>query len=123
MRRIDPFAVILAADHTSSAPRVIHSVGIDADEAEARFDLASVERLLANAKDGLATFETNPESLVYVARLLRAGAPEPRGYLVVGVSPGFGQPHDRTRSENAGFDEHLVKPVAVDTLLRSVAGR
>ncbi|WP_203545343.1 response regulator [Candidatus Laterigemmans baculatus] len=29
---------------------------------------------------------------------------------------GFGQEEDRQRSKEAGFDEHLIKPVDVDTL-------
>jgi len=53
---------------------------MDTLEAHRRFDAASVERLLANARDGLAALD-----------------------------------------ENAGFDEHLVKPVAVEALLRSFA--
>ncbi len=57
-----------------------HAIGMDTLEAHRRFDAASVERLLANARDGLAALD-----------------------------------------ENAGFDEHLVKPVAVEALLRSFA--
>jgi two-component system, sensor histidine kinase len=34
---------------------------------------------------------------------------------------GYGQPGDRARSAEAGFDLHLVKPVAPDELLRSLA--
>ena len=30
---------------------------------------------------------------------------------------GWGQPDDRRRAMEAGFDAHLVKPVAIDTLL------
>jgi CheY-like chemotaxis protein len=39
---------------------------------------------------------------------------------------GFGQAEDRRRSREAGFDIHLVKPVALDTLadvLQSPPGR
>jgi PAS domain S-box-containing protein len=34
---------------------------------------------------------------------------------------GFGQPEDRQRSLAAGFDDHLIKPVALDPLLESLA--
>jgi signal transduction histidine kinase len=35
---------------------------------------------------------------------------------------GYGREHDRQRSDEAGFSEHLVKPVDLDKLLRLVAG-
>jgi PAS domain S-box-containing protein len=35
---------------------------------------------------------------------------------------GYGQPRDRARSEEAGFDAHLVKPVEVKTLMDRIAG-
>lgn len=33
---------------------------------------------------------------------------------------GFGQPEDRQRSLAAGFDDHLIKPVGLAPLLRSL---
>jgi two-component system CheB/CheR fusion protein len=50
-----------------------------------------------------------------VARALRK-MPECDGALIVAVS-GYGQAEDRTRSREAGFDEHLLKPVAPERLL------
>jgi signal transduction histidine kinase len=35
---------------------------------------------------------------------------------------GYGQESDRERSRQAGFDEHLVKPVDLDQLMRAAAG-
>jgi CheY-like chemotaxis protein len=54
-----------------------------------------------------------------VARRLRR-APETRGALLVAVT-GYGQDADRTRSREAGFDHHLVKPVDLDGLRRLIA--
>ena len=34
---------------------------------------------------------------------------------------GWGQPEDRTRTKEAGFDEHLVKPITGAALLATVA--
>jgi CheY-like chemotaxis protein len=34
---------------------------------------------------------------------------------------GYGQPEDLRRSAEAGFDQHLVKPVAADDVARSLA--
>jgi len=49
-----------------------------------------------------------------VAEVLRA-RPEFRRVRLVALT-GFGSPDDRRRSQEAGFDEHLVKPVAPETL-------
>ncbi|HXJ19648.1 MAG TPA: chemotaxis protein CheB [Polyangia bacterium] len=51
-----------------------------------------------------------------VARRLRASARHANMYLI--ALTGYGQAADRAASEKAGFDEHLVKPVNVDDLLR-----
>ena len=50
-----------------------------------------------------------------VARRLRA---EPGGALVIVALSGWGQQTDRDRTTEAGFDRHLVKPVAAGELER-----
>jgi CheY-like chemotaxis protein len=37
--------------------------------------------------------------------------------MVLAAVTGYGQPSDRERAISAGFDLHLVKPLAADTLL------
>jgi CheY-like chemotaxis protein len=49
-----------------------------------------------------------------VARALRE-APGTRNAILVAVT-GWGQPGDRQRAKEAGFDEHMVKPVDLDRL-------
>jgi PAS domain S-box-containing protein len=55
-----------------------------------------------------------------VAMQMRAETPGDR--LVLIALTGYGLPEDRERSRTAGFDSHLVKPVAVDDLRRQLAG-
>lgn len=50
------------------------------------------------------------------ARRLRA-LPEMRGATLVALT-GFGQPEDRRRALEAGFDQHLVKPADLEALTR-----
>jgi len=50
-----------------------------------------------------------------VARRLRAMLPTEHPMLV--AVTGYGQPGDRQRSREAGFDHHMVKPVAIEKLL------
>jgi CheY-like chemotaxis protein len=72
----------------------------------------------------------NPE-----VALLDIGLPEMDGYelarrirerlnhvYLIAVS-GYGQPEDRARSAEAGFDEHFVKPVDSALLIASLSGR
>ena len=54
-----------------------------------------------------------------VARRLRQLEPTRRALLV--ALTGYGQPADRQRSREAGFDEHLLKPVDPATLEALIA--
>jgi CheY-like chemotaxis protein/two-component sensor histidine kinase len=54
------------------------------------------------------------------ARTIRS-QPRGREIKIVALS-GWGQPEDKRRSQSAGFDEHLVKPVDPATLGRLLAG-
>ena len=55
-----------------------------------------------------------------VARRMRA-MPELRGVKLVAVT-GYGQPEDRRRTRDAGFDDHLTKPVDLSNVERTIAG-
>jgi CheY-like chemotaxis protein len=55
------------------------------------------------------------------ARRVRA-EPWGRDVLLIALT-GWGQPEDRRRSDEAGFDFHLVKPVDAVTLVRLLARR
>jgi two-component system CheB/CheR fusion protein len=52
-----------------------------------------------------------------VARQLRAQQAEDEKICLVAVT-GYGHDAARARSEEAGFDQHLVKPVSPETLCR-----
>ena len=86
------------------------------------------------AHDGLAAIEA-AERLRPDAVLLDIGLPHMNGYevcnrireapwgknVVLVALTGWGQEEDRTRSREAGFDAHMVKPVDFDALLNLVA--
>jgi two-component system, sensor histidine kinase len=54
-----------------------------------------------------------------VARRIRTTAPG-RTVTLVALT-GYGQPEDRRRAQDAGFDAHLVKPVDVEGLVAALA--
>ena len=56
-----------------------------------------------------------------VARRLRE-LPQTRESLLVALT-GYGQAEDRERSNAAGFDDHLVKPVDIDGLYPRIVSR
>jgi DNA-binding response OmpR family regulator len=67
--------------------------------------------------------------------LLDIGLPDMNGYEVgekmrknhyegtLIALTGYGQEADRSRSSDAGFDAHLVKPVEIETLKRAIVGQ
>jgi CheY-like chemotaxis protein len=54
-------------------------------------------------------------------RLAAAARSDPgtRGIFLVAVT-GYGQPEDRRQAADAGFDEHIVKPVTPEALRRAM---
>lgn len=42
--------------------------------------------------------------------------------MLLAAITGWGQPEDRRRTAEAGFDAHLVKPVDPDVLVELIAG-
>jgi CheY-like chemotaxis protein len=56
-----------------------------------------------------------------LARRLRAD-PRWRDIRLVALT-GYGQSGDRQRAREAGFDDHLIKPVDMQALQRAIAAR
>jgi len=98
---------------------------------EAALQLAGFEvtvaRSLHNARAVLA--QTSVDVLVTdyslgdgdaVELMASLGTRRPRVAILV---TGYGSPEDRDRSEAAGFDAHLLKPVALEELERTIRER
>jgi CheY-like chemotaxis protein len=90
---------------------------------------------VATARDGLEAL-TQVEQFAPEVIILDIGLPGLNGYevarrirampgherVVLVALTGWGQDDDRRRTEEAGFDHHLVKPVDFDALKRLLAG-
>ena len=120
-----------------SAPNSTRRILIVDDNQDSAISLAMMLKLMGNethtAHDGLAAVEAAAEFRPDII-LLEIGLPKLNGYdacrrireqvwskdiLIVALT-GWGQEEDRRRSQEAGFDQHLVKPVeltALQTLL------
>ncbi len=79
----------------------------DAETGERGFLLTGDERYLEPYHEALGVVE---ERLATVARLTWG-----KGMVLVALT-GWGQDGDRRKSKDAGFDEHMVKPVDYDAL-------
>ncbi|MBL0423015.1 response regulator [Ramlibacter sp. AW1] len=123
----------MTQSYTPAVQAALHVLVVD-DNHDAADTLAEVLEIMgcrtATAYDGLEGFE-KAEQLRPDAIVLDLGMPRLNGYeaceriraqpwgrelRVVAVS-GWGQQDDRRRSMQAGFDAHLVKPVAPEELL------
>ncbi len=113
-------------------PRVILVVDDNTDALEAMsMTLRMLGHTVVTAADGQSAVERASEAKPQVvlldlgmpamdgfetARRLRA-LPEMRGATLVALT-GYGQPEDRRRALEAGFDRHLVKPASLEALTR-----
>ena len=109
----------LVVDDNVDAARVLAKVlRLANHEAEVAFDGASAIECMA--RDGpfdVCVLDIGLPDMTghaLATRLLAMAAP--RRPLMVALT-GYGQPEDRVRSAQAGFDHHLVKPVDVGQLL------
>ena len=110
-----------------------HRILVIDDNQDAASSLAMLLRVLGNevktANDGPTALEIFPEFRPSVV-LLDLGMPGMSGYEVAArlralpefdnatlvALTGWGQADDRRRTQEAGFDQHLIKPVSLDTL-------
>jgi PAS domain S-box-containing protein len=108
------------------------------DNEDGADSLAMMLQLMGNETrtvyDGIAAIKTS-ETFAPHAVLLDLGMPKMNGYdacrrirehpwgknMVVIALTGWGQTEDLHRTQEAGFDHHLVKPVAPEALLKIVA--
>jgi CheY-like chemotaxis protein/two-component sensor histidine kinase len=129
----DPLMARLPSVLTTSSMRIL-IVDDNADAAEALSTLLSIEghevKQAHTASDALAAVAAFAPAVVLldidlpdlsgyeVARRLRARAGHERLRIVALTA--FGSVRARARGQSAGFDEYLVKPVALDVLERAL---
>ena len=121
-------------DEGSDAQRRVMVVDDNPDSAETMAELVKIWGYdVRTAHDGPGALDCARSFRPHVV-LLDVGLPGMDGYelaqrlraeglagnLMVSVT-GYGQPEDRRRAEEAGFDHHLTKPVDPDTLQRLVS--
>jgi len=114
--------VLVVDDNTDAAELVVEALSSAGYEARAAFDgpsaLAEAERFhphVAVLDIGLPVMDGYE-----LAQRLRENENGPHTLIAL---TGYGQPSDRQRALAAGFDQHFVKPLALETLLRYLRRR
>ena len=115
-----PRRIVVIEDDDDSRDAVVIALQVDGHEVRAaRLGREGVEIVLRDPPDLVLIDIGLPDLDGYeAARLLRGRLG--RGIQLVALT-GYGQIEDRLRSAEAGFDAHLVKPVAADEVLRLLA--
>jgi CheY-like chemotaxis protein len=115
--------VVVVEDNVDSAEMLCELVGLGGPRCETAHDgeggLATIERLrpeVAFVDLGLPGIDG-----LELARRVRA-QPELAGVFLVALT-GYGETSDRERAREAGFDEHLVKPVDPDAVMTMLTRR
>ncbi|MGP1716567.1 MAG: ATP-binding protein [Methylophilus sp.] len=117
-----PVRILIVDDNVDAADTLLMVTGI----------LGHVSMAVHSAQAALSSIESFKPNLM----LIDIGLPDMDGYELVqqlGKLPsahgvrkialtGYGQYEDKQRAFDAGFDEHLVKPVEIDILERTIGG-
>ena len=113
--------VLVIEDHPDtreSLRLLLEQQGHDVEDADDGIE--GLEKLLATRPE-IALVDVGLPGLdgYAIARAVRTGGDAGVPYLI--AVTGYGQPADRRRALEAGFDAHLVKPVGTDELRRALA--
>ena len=113
--------VLVVDDNRDAAELLAEALELEGYQTRVAFDGPSALRVAAEFRPELAFLDIGlPVMDGYdLARRLRALG---QGPLVLVAVTGYGQPADRARSVEAGFDEHLVKPIGIDSALAIADG-
>jgi CheY-like chemotaxis protein len=117
------YRIVVADDSQDSAEALALLLSLKGHETRTAFDGAEAVEVAERFRPDVMLLDIGmPKLNGYDAcRLIRA---QPWGRQVVLVAQtGWGQEEDRRRTEEAGFDGHLVKPVDPEALMRLLASR
>jgi CheY-like chemotaxis protein len=115
-----PLRVLVVDDNRDSADMLALSLKLMGHEVVTLYDPLEVLAAARAWRPQLAFLDVGMPVLngFSLAEMLRAEPwPDGQGPRLVALT-GWGQEEDRRRSEEAGFDEHLVKPADLETIER-----
>jgi CheY-like chemotaxis protein len=109
--------VLVVDDNRDAADSMAAMIGILGNEVRASYSGFEVPALAESFRPELVLLDIGMPGMngYEVCRELRKTQGD--GVRIVALT-GYGQESDRSQSEAAGFDEHLVKPITLDSLQR-----
>jgi signal transduction histidine kinase/CheY-like chemotaxis protein len=117
--------LIVADDNADAADSLANLLELEGHEVRVAHDGRGALQLASERMPGIMLLDIGmPDMNGYeVARAIRAR--QPGGNVVLVALTGWGQPGDKRRAHEAGFDHHLTKPVDFDelTTILTRAGR
>ena len=107
--------VLVVDDNRDAADSMAAMIGVLGNEVRATYSGFEVPALAENFRPELVLLDIGMPGMngYEVCRELRKA--QGTAMRIVALT-GYGQESDRTQAEAAGFDEHLVKPITLDSL-------
>jgi CheY-like chemotaxis protein len=111
-----PLSIVVIEDNADTREMLVDALRYSGHEVESADDGISGLKLIKQRRPDIALVDLGLPGIdgYAVARRMRAVDPECHTRLV--AISGYGQPRDRERAREAGFDDHMVKPVQIDVL-------
>jgi PAS domain S-box-containing protein len=117
-----PLRILIVDDNIDAADTLIMIMGILGHDSMAVHSAREALSSMDNFKPDIMLIDIGlPEIDGYALVKQLAKLPSAQGVRKIALT-GYGQAEDKQRALDAGFDEHLVKPVEVDVLERAIGG-
>jgi CheY-like chemotaxis protein len=111
--------VLVVDDNRDAADSMAAMIGILGNEVRAAYSGFDVQDLVTNFRPELVFLDIGMPGMngYDVCRELRRTQV---GEIRIVALTGYGQESDQAQSREAGFDEHLLKPISLDALQRAL---
>ena len=111
------FRILVVDDNVDSAESIVKLLHLHGHDARCAFNGASALTIARQFEADLVLLDISLPDIDGYEVLRRLREQPHASRPVVAAVTGFGQPEDRRRTQEAGFDHHLVKPFGPDVLV------
>lgn len=118
-----PYRIVLIEDNVDANASLKTLLELTGYQVASAYDGASGVRLVQSSRPQIVLCDIGLPGMDGYAVIARLRAEMKPPLPVMIAITGYGQPEDRARALEAGFQQHLVKPVNADDLLRLIAAR
>lgn len=115
-----PSRILIVDDNRDVAQALVTALRIFGHDVRVAFDGPSALAVVGSFTPDVALLDIGLPVMDGYELVRRLRTQLPRETRFIALS-GYGQPSDRTRSREAGFDMHLVKPIEIAALQHNIA--